>query len=658
MSIKNKIVALSGVLFLAAMSSIFLLTNFFILPPIYDRAVVDAEQNVNAAISQIQLSLKSAEVLTQNVAAISEKLPLDRQEFIQNIAPIVDNYSNSLIAGGGVWPEPNVLVEDKTRASLFWARNNSGGLDLLEDYNDPAGSGYHNEGWYTVGKSLKKGECAWSESYADPVSGTPMVTCTSAIIRDGKFWGVSTIDLMLSGLKDILDKSNEASGGYALVVDQLDQVVSFPSIRSKPISMMPMADMIKKFPGLEPVQAALKTKESVTKLDQGVILDESSLILKRVMPEQGWRVAIVLPESEITGFVSRISSLMYIAFIPLIGVFAGIIILTGRNMLARIDRTTTQVQRLIDGKVKDKIAIEQKDEIGTLQHAINSYGDNLTQTLKRLLEEADNISKGSAELNELSGSLSESANEQDQENETLVSSIDLLSVNAKDISLNAEEVSKVSTEAAKMVSTGSSSLQKSDSILAELTEHLNTSSDVIGSLSEHSIKAGDILQVIKGISEQTNLLALNAAIEAARAGEAGRGFAVVADEVRALASKTQDSAVEIENIIAKLQTGAEQAVGSIQSCLDSSQSSVEQAKDASKVFEEVIPTFNNIQNKSLVAVEATKEQLESVQKLLELTNRIRLISQKNKENAHNINDISKQSVESSKQLRAIGTGRS
>lgn len=656
MSISKKIITLSGVLFLAAMSSIFLLTNYFILPPIYDRAVIDAEQNVDAAISQIQLSLKSAEILTQNVAAVSEKLPLDRQEFIQNIAPIVDNYANPLIAGGGVWPEPNLLVEGKARASLFWARNKSGGLDLLEDYNDPAGSGYHNEGWYSVGKSLKKGECAWSESYADPVSGTPMVTCTTAIIRNGKFWGVATIDLMLSGLKNILDKSNEASGGYALVVDQLDQVVSFPAIRAEPISMMPMADMIKKFPDLKPVQAALKKDESVTKLDTGVILDEPSLILKRVMPEQGWRVAIVLPESKITGFVSKISSLMYIAFIPLIGIFIGIIIITSRNMLARIDRTTAQVQRLIDGKVKDKIAIEQKDEIGTLQHAINSYGDNLTQTLKRLLKEADNISKGSAKLNELSGSLSESASEQDQENETLVSSIDLLSVNAKDISLNAEEVSNISTEASKMVATGSSSLQKSDSILTELTEHLNTSSDVIGSLSEHSIKAGDILQVIKGISEQTNLLALNAAIEAARAGEAGRGFAVVADEVRALASKTQDSAVEIENIIAKLQTGAEQAVGSIQSCLDSSQCSVEQAKDVSKVFEEVIPTFNSIQNKSLVAVEATKEQLESVQKLLELTNRIRLISQKNKENADNINDISKQSVESSEQLRAIGMG--
>lgn len=131
----------------------------------------------------------------------------------------------------------------------------------------------------------------------------------------------------------------------------------------------------------------------------------------------------------------------------------------------------------------------------------------------------------------------------------------------------------------------------------------------------------------------------------------------MADEVRALASKTQDSAVEIENIIAKLQTGAEQAVGSIQSCLSSSQNSLDLAKEVNQVFEDIIPTFNTIESKSSVAAETTKEQLASVQKLLELTNKLRAISHKNKEHAHNIKDISQKSVESSNQLRKIGQGR-
>lgn len=656
MSINNKVIAISAVLFLAAIGSIFSLTHFFIQPPIYDRAVADAQQNVDAVISQLQINLKSAEILTQSIAAESEVLPLDLTTFIKNIAPIIDDYSNPLVAGGGVWPEPNQLIDGKARASLFWARNSAGGLDLLDDYNDPSGSGYHNEGWYTVGKTLKKGQCAWSESYADPVSGTPMVTCTSAIIREGKFWGVATIDLMLSGLKNILQKSNQASGGYAIVVDQLDQVVSFPDIRSEPINIMPMADMVQKFPALSAIQKSLNSQQTVVKLDAGVIENEDALLLKTSMPEQGWQVAIVLPESEIMSFVSEISHLMYMVFVPLIGLFIAVIILLSRNMLARIDTTTAQVKRLIDGKVKDQIVVEQNDEIGTLQQAINAYGDNLKQTLQRLLEEADNISKGSMELNELSGSLSESAEAQYNDNETLVGAIDALSMNAKDISGHTEEVSSVSTQAASMVTMGANSLKKSDVSLEELTSYLNTSSEVIASLSEHSTKAGDILQVIKGISEQTNLLALNAAIEAARAGEAGRGFAVVADEVRALASKTQDSAVEIENIIDKLQTGAEQAVGSIQSCLDSSQTSLDQAKEVSAVFDGIIPTFNTIQEKSSIAAQTTKEQLESVEKLLELTSRIRSISQKNKEHAHNINNISQQSVESSKQLRAIGSG--
>lgn len=502
MSISQKILTISIVLFLAAISSIFLLTNFFILPPIYERSVHSAEQSVDATISQIQLSLKAAEVITQAIAEESEVSLLDTETFIKNIAPIVDNYSNPLIAGGGVWPEPNQLVEGKDRASLFWARNSSGGLDLLDDYNDPAGSGYHNESWYTVGKTLKKGQCAWSEAYADAVSGTPMITCTSAIIRDGNFWGVATVDLMLSGLKGLLEKSNKSSGGYALVVDKLNQVLSFPGIRSNPISMMSVSDMVKKHPNLKQIETALTKQDTLVELDQGVIEDEDSLLLKKSMPGQGLTVAIILPESKVTDFVSQISTLMYLAFIPIILIFIAVIIILGRSMIQRIDKTTAQVQRLIDGKVKDKIAVEHKDEIGSLQTAINSYGDALTQTLRRLVEEADNINKGSQELNQLSHSLSESADEQEQENDVLVNSIDLLSVNAKDISAHTDEVSSVSTEAVGMVQAGSNSLRKSDSSLEELTSYLNTSSDVIASLSEHSVKAGDILQVIKGISNK------------------------------------------------------------------------------------------------------------------------------------------------------------
>lgn len=143
------------------------------------------------------------------------------------------------VAGGGVWPEPYRFEKNMERRSFFWGRDKSGLLKYYDDYNDPAGKGYHNEEWYVVARHAGPGRCFWSKSYVDPYSLEPMVTCTVGTFEEEKFTGVVTVDLKLEGLEDSVMKWQEKTGGYIALLDRNGKFITFPSAKmeAKTVSM-------------------------------------------------------------------------------------------------------------------------------------------------------------------------------------------------------------------------------------------------------------------------------------------------------------------------------------------------------------------------------------------------------------------------------------
>ncbi len=139
--------------------------------------------------------------------------------------------ASSLVAGGGFWPEPFVHDPRRARASLFWGRKPDGSLKFYDDYNDPAGPGYHGEEWYVPLRHMTVGKAYWSRSYMDPYSLQPMVTCSFPLFAGGAFLGVQTVDLRLEGLRAFLEQASRTHQGYAFVLDRNGTFVTFPDER-------------------------------------------------------------------------------------------------------------------------------------------------------------------------------------------------------------------------------------------------------------------------------------------------------------------------------------------------------------------------------------------------------------------------------------------
>lgn len=652
MLIRHKLLAGSISLLIAALLVLFVIIQYFVTPVIRQQSILNAELKAQSTGEIVAKELAKTAVLTKNLASLAEILPLETSQFISQLEPLIA--SGTGVAGGGIWPEPNKLIAGEDKSSLFWAKSSPGRFELLDDYNAPSSSPYQQESWYQDAKGTEPGECVWSAVYTDTVSNTQMVTCSVEIEREGSFWGVATIDVELAGLDGLLMEENKTSGSFGFIVDQSEQLVSIPMLRSENLSMQTLQDVARNDASLKPFVTALnRNDDKPVELGEGVITDDSSILVTYTLPEQGWRSGIILPASVAMQSVYTLTKALYASFVSLIVVFVAILLLAGNRLLNQIKSTTTQVKMLSEGNMDNKLDVKSKDEMGQLCSAINDYGDNLVDILSKVQNEAEKVKDNAESINQLSMSATKRASLLMDENHTLATAINEMSATATDVSQNVVSVANITENSAELVNGGFELIESSGESINQLFTNLSDASKTIEQLSQDSQEVGSVLDVIMNISEQTNLLALNAAIEAARAGEYGRGFAVVADEVRTLASRTQKSTVEIETMIKKLQGAAKDGVGVIDNCRELSQTVNERSNNTRTQYESIVTAFNDIRDRATSIAAATEEQAKVTESVDELAERIRHISNKNAEDAEVFNSVSQESMDQAQRLYAI-----
>ncbi len=293
---------------------------------------------------------------------------------------------------------------------------------------------------------------------------------------------------------------------------------------------------------------------------------------------------------------------------------------------------------IAEGDLTRTITVDGTDEAGRLLAAMLKMQSKLRDTLQRISGSATQLASAAEELNAVTDESARGLSQQNNEIEQAATAVNQMTSAVEEVARNAVSTSEASKNATTSASDGRDLVQETVSAIERMSTDVQSTSTLIGNLADESRDIGKVLDVIRGLADQTNLLALNAAIEAARAGEAGRGFAVVADEVRALAHRTQQSTSEIERMIGSIQGGTEQAVNSMRSSTERAESTLNIAKGAGLALDTINSAVVEINERNLVIASAAEEQAQ--------------VAREVDRNLVNIRDLSTQSATGANQTSA------
>ncbi|XKJ45098.1 methyl-accepting chemotaxis protein [Pseudomonas atacamensis] len=282
--------------------------------------------------------------------------------------------------------------------------------------------------------------------------------------------------------------------------------------------------------------------------------------------------------------------------------------LVSRNLIEPIRNLIDYVTRLSRGQLVERVVSERCDELGNLAAAANTLRDFLADTFTRLQRSAGDLDSASGELNAIATTMAGGTSEQFNRTDQVATAMNEMSATAQEVARHAADAARAADDADQSAQQGEKVMQTTIYSITQMRGEIANTATVIRRLETDSGRIGKVLEVIRGIAEQTNLLALNAAIEAARAGEAGRGFAVVADEVRNLAQRTAESIIEINQIIQNVQTGAVDAAQAIESGQARSDESVEQVTQAGAMLERITLAVEAIRDMNRQIATAAEEQ--------------------------------------------------
>ncbi|WP_369434394.1 methyl-accepting chemotaxis protein [Psychromonas sp. MME1] len=483
---------------------------------------------------------------------------------------------------------------------------NESGTMVLEDKNIslPADYDPRIRPWYTQAKRLNS--ASFTKPYVDATSGDVLLSAMAPINRNGRFVGVAASDLSLDFIRQTLDLVDFSGMGHVYLIadDGTILVHQNKGLIQKNINDIYTKDKIS-------IQPELMEASS----DAGPLLVGFFPI--EGVPSLKWYLAVEINKEQAFSSINKIRNLAL--YLPPITVIIAVVLLS--LLMVQLTKPLRTLQTAMhdiaqgNGDLTKRLAITSNDEIGKLAEYFNTFVANIHHMMTDFKNNSDEMLTISEQMHNISTQSHQEMEKQKHETEQVATAVSEMSAATSEIALNAQGAAEAAQEADHEGQLSNKIVDEAISSIQGLAINLATAEQVIGEL-EHEVKdISTVLGVIKGIADQTNLLALNAAIEAARAGEQGRGFAVVADEVRSLAGKTQESTEEINNKITSLQNGAKRAVDSMKQSRETSDISVQKAGEAGESLVRISSSISRISEMNIQIATASEEQTNVIEEI-------------------------------------------
>nr|WP_223555365.1 methyl-accepting chemotaxis protein [Pseudomonas sp. BF-R-01] len=528
------------------------------------------------------------------------------------------------------------------RFSLYWVQSKPGELqavigdEALLANTSPGPSGAPYNAFYTCARDTRKA-CVL-EPYFDEASGSRKLVTSIAfpLLDHDKVIAVVGLDINLAALQ----QNSEAS---ALQLFDGNGQISIVS---------PRGVISANSQDLSRLGQPLDNAEVMDTLRQGqpkVFVDQQQIkVLEPLAPIAGaaqWGVLVGVPQNVLLAPVTTLQqeldaqAVRSTALELLLGggsaLLGLVLIWYAAYRITRPLQLLTRVMEDIslgEGDLTRRLAVQSRDEIGQLATAFNRFVERIHHSIREVSSAALGVNEGAKRVLLASNASLSNFDEQSTRTNSVAAAINELGAAAQEIANNASDASQQASAARQQAEDGRQVVERTIAVMNELSGKISASCVNIEALNSKTVNIGQILEVIKGISQQTNLLALNAAIEAARAGEAGRGFAVVADEVRSLAGRTQTSAAEIQQMIEALQIGARESVTTMTESQQHSEESVSIANLAGTRLGSVTQRIGEIDNVNQSVAAATEEQTSVVEALNVDITEINTLNQQGVEN--------------------------
>lgn len=306
-----------------------------------------------------------------------------------------------------------------------------------------------------------------------------------------------------------------------------------------------------------------------------------------------------------------------------------------------------------EGDLTRRLTVSTGDEVGLVATGFNNFADKIQHLVVDLKKSIQELSRSTEQMNQVVKKTNADVQRQRHETTQTAAAVHEMAATAQEVASNAGGAASAADQADHATSDGQKEVEATISALQQLYQDVNRSSEVISRLDDDADKIGSVVNVIKEIADQTNLLALNAAIEAARAGEYGRGFSVVADEVRTLANRTQESTQEIQMMIERLLTGAREAVSVMETSRSQGETTVERAAKASESLGVITASVSTINNMNMQIASAAEEQTAVADEISSSVQQIADIAEHSAKNADNLEATTNEMSRLEKRLQSL-----
>ncbi|MFJ7282963.1 methyl-accepting chemotaxis protein [Pseudomonas sp. NPDC099000] len=536
---------------------------------------------------------------------------------------LIDNLAQNI----AVNPEQsNVasLLEQKALTSTFMASylgDATGHFTIRPDAKMPDGFDPRVRPWYKGAESSST--ATLTEPYIDAATGQTIISIATASKKAGQSVGVVGGDLSLQTLIDTLSARDFGGMGYAFLVSADGKILVHPD------KALVMKSLSEAFPKSTP---RISSDFSEVEVDGKTRIVTFTAI--KGLPSVNWYIGLSVDKDKAFSMLSEFRASAVVATIIAVAIIIALLGMLIRILIQPLHVMTRAMEDIADGEgdLTKRLTIVNNDEFGVLGTAFNRFVERIHGSIREVSSATGQVNEVALRVVAASNSSMFNSDQQASRTSSVAAAINQLGAAAQEIARNAAQASSQASDARSLAEDGQQVVDRSIVAMNQLSSMLSASSTNIESLNSKTVNIGQILEVITSISQQTNLLALNAAIEAARAGEAGRGFAVVADEVRNLAHRTQESAQQVQTMIEELQVGARESVSTMSDSQRHSQDSVEIANLAGERLNSVTLRIGEIDGMNQSVATATEEQTAVVESINVDITEINTLNQEGVEN--------------------------